>query len=149
MKRIYKMLLTLVLAFTICFSAVSVPVVAAAPKTAQEKAFQKKQAKKLVKWVKKNWANGNPYFRYAIKSKKVGKKYEFTLTCTSIEITKEIAEAVDTSMHNKMILSMADTSEIIYKKAKKYKLYKPVVYVTWMTADGYQMSKHKNGKQIE
>ena len=147
-KSTVKTFLMLLLAFIIGFSSVTVTV-SAASMTTKEKAQQKKQAKKFNKHLKKYFTDDDSW-DYEIKYKNKKNRYEFTMICTSKQVSKETAEAVSTQLHNKMLIALRNISNNQYKVAKKtYKLKKPIMYVIWMSSDGYQMAKFKNGKQLE
>lgn len=148
-KSAVKTFLTLLLAFIIGFS--SVPLATnAASMTPQEKTEQKKQAKKFNKHLKKYFTDDNSW-HYEITYKKKKNHYEFTMSCQSKELSRADIEATKQSItYTAMLETLRTTSKDQYKVAKKkYKLKKPVMYVIWISSDGYQMAKFKNGKQIE
>ena len=145
-KSVFKIALTLLLAFIIGFASVPVHTYAASNTSATE---QKKIAKKYNKWLKSIYVNNNS-LTYKIKYKKSGKRYDFTLSIMSRQLTQEqLADPQYRELYNKMLIALDDNARTIYKRAKKMGLKKPNVYVIWYSSDGYQMSKHKNGKQIE
>ena len=145
-KSIFKIALTLLLAFIIGFASVPIYTYAANNTSAAE---QKKIVKKYNKWLKSIYKDTSN-IDYQIKYKKSGKRYDFTLTIVTKQLNKDqLADPQFRDLYNKTIISLTDNAKTIYKKAKKMGLKKPNVYVIWVSSDGYQMTKHKNGKQIE
>lgn len=139
MRRWLKFFVTLVLALSIAFSAVSITSYAAS--TAAD---QKQTAKKFNKFLKKYFYSDDIQ-DVKISYKKTGKRYTFTMTFTTKNITKDMTNGVNANLHQQLLTAFAKTSKSQYKNAKKMGLKKPIVRVIWITADGYKVASIKNG----
>ena len=124
MKKLFKLILTMILAFSICFGSVSISSYAA-----DNPVNQKQAAKKLKKYVKKHFKS-NDILDWDIKYHKSGKRYVFTLTVVTKQVSendmKRVAFYQDQNYYQDMIRELTKKSKQQYQKAKKFGLKKPI-----------------------
>ena len=144
-KSVFRIVLTLLLAFIIGFSAVPVHTIAASKATSA--ADQKKIAKKAYKAIKADYEE-NDDWGVKVKYKKTGKRYTITVTQTSKRMSLDYIRGAafeGGDNYGAVLKMLTKYNKSDYKLAKKCGLKKPVVYLIWMSSDGQKVATFKNG----
>ena len=143
-KSIFKIILTLLLVLILGCSATPLNTYAATKTTTAD---QKTIAKKFYKKLKKEYKN-NVRWNKSVKYKKTGNRYTYTVTMTSIQMDLDYirgAAFVGGDNYGAMLKALVKNNKEDYRDAKKSGLKKPIVYLVWMSSDGYKVATFKNG----
>ena len=146
----YKVIVALLLSIVI--SVIIMPSInsyAATPNAITDVAIQKKQAKKAYKYmINKTKAEASSGVKISGSYKKTGKRYVFNIiwaTNFSIDEMPYKTQAHEFDLGYESGHTQARSLSFYKEIKKKYKLYKPIVYVILKTNDGTEIVSYKNG----